>query len=119
MNRYFEEAREKLETEAGAAKYDRYASAMAKSVKKALIGFCEQDAHLAERVVHGSSFEECMKAVAAKVGTSISDLEAYRRAVRFYEPDADVAFQMEIIRKDAAFPEKQEPSNIINLEDFL
>ena len=37
-----------------------------------------------------------MKAVAKSVGSSISDLEAYRRAVRFYFPGAEIRMQMTI-----------------------
>ena len=53
--------------------------------------FCEP---AARAVAEGGSFSDCMKAVVKGVGSSISDLEAYRKAVRFYFPQAEVRFVM-------------------------
>ena len=128
MNPYFEEAKGKIQTEHKSAKYDQRAKVMAPSVVKALVGFCEQDAILTEKVAHGRSFEECMAAVAKNVGSSLSDLEAYRRAVKFYDPEADVRFAMNISRgsRGKSTPLREEKkavvkdeSKIIDLEDFL
>lgn len=96
MNEWYEQAKRKLETEKGSGSYDRYASAMKSAVCEALDGFCRQDAEFAQAVVQGGTFSECMKAVAKNCGSSISDLEAFRRAVRFYFPGADVRFQMSV-----------------------
>jgi hypothetical protein len=71
-------------------------SAMAKPVAEALREFCGQNAEFAQAVAQGGLFRDCMKAVASGVGGSISDLEAYRKAVRFYFPGADVRFEMTI-----------------------
>ena len=70
--------------------------AMKKPVRDALAEFCRQDAEFAQAVVQGGSFQDCMKAVAKNVGSSISDLEAYVRAVRFYFPGAGVDVKMTI-----------------------
>lgn len=96
MSAYFEEAKKKLKAEAGAGKFDKYGAAMKSAVVKALEEFCSQSEIFAEAVVKGGSFEECMKDVAKGVGGSISDLEAYKRAVKYYMKDADVRFCMEI-----------------------
>ena len=67
------------------------------------------------------SFEECMKAVAKKVkGNSISDLEAFRTAVKHYEPEADVEFQMVLKRagSEQGGTRKAE-GKIYDLLDFL
>lgn len=96
MNEWYEQAKKKLETERKAGKYDRYANAMKGAVYEALDGFCRQDGEFAQAVVQGGTFEDCMKAVAQKCGNSISDLEAFRRAVRFYFPGADVKFHMTV-----------------------
>ena len=67
-----------------------------------------------------------MKAVAKGVGGSISDLEAYRRAVRFYFPGSDVVFQMKIALCEADKEEANAASKatdgdpiILDLADFL
>ena len=94
MNEWYEQAKSKLEAEKKAGSYDRYASAMKGAVCEALDGFCRQDAEFAQAVVQGGTFADCMKAVAKGCGSAISDLEAFRRAVRFYFPGADVKFHM-------------------------
>lgn len=94
MNEWEKQAIEKLRKEFKAGKYDRYANAMKNDVHRTLESFCKQDAEFAQAVVQGGSFEDCMKAVAKGCGSSISDLDAYRKAVRFYFPGADVRFQM-------------------------
>lgn len=71
-------------------------SVMAKPVAAALREFCRQNGEFAQAVAHGGSLEDCMHAVAKGVGGSISDLEAYRRAVKFYFRGADVRFAMTI-----------------------
>lgn len=70
--------------------------AMASSVADVLCDFCRQDGEFAQAVAQGGSFPECMAAVAKGVGGFISDLEAYRKAVQFYFPGADIQFQMKI-----------------------
>lgn len=94
---FLEEAKKKLEAEAKAGKFDKYGNAMKGAVLKALKEFCAQSEIFAEAVVKGRSFEECMKAVGKGVTNgSISDLKAYQLAVKYYLPDADVRFCMEI-----------------------
>lgn len=96
MNEWAQQALEKLRAEYKSGKYDRYAGAMKNDVHRALESFCKQDAEFAQAVVQGGTFEDCMKAVAKDCGSSISDLEAYRKAVQFYFPGADVRFNMSI-----------------------
>lgn len=91
-----ESAMKKLAAEYKAGKYDRYADIMKNDVLDALEGFCRQDEEFAQAVVQGGTFEDCMKKVAENCGNGISDLEAYRRAVQFYFPGADIRFRMEI-----------------------
>lgn len=93
---YREKAIAKLEEEYKSGKYDRYASAMKEEVKKALLSFVTQDEELAQAVVQGGSFNECMKAVAKNCGSHISDLTAFERAVQFYFPGARVRYQMSV-----------------------
>ena len=126
MNEWYEQAKRKLETERNSGSYDRYASAMKGAVCEALDGFCRQDAEFAQAVAQGGAFADCMKAVAKGCGSSISDLEAFRRAVRFYFPGADVKFHMTVnlcadVEAEAAATAQAASAapKILNLDDFL
>ena len=124
MNEWYERAKSKLEAEKKAGKYNRYASAMKDAVCDALDGFCRQDAEFAQAVVQGGTFDDCMNAVAKGIGNAISDLEAFRRAVRFYFPGADVKFHMTVnlcadVEAEAAAQATGSAPKIIDLDDFL
>lgn len=77
-------------------KKDMKISTMMEAVHAALVEFCRQTEEFAQAVVQGGSFEQCMVAVAKGVGSSISDLDAYRRAVQFYFPGADIRVKMTV-----------------------
>lgn len=120
------EAKEKLEREHKAAKYDQYARIMKDGVKHTLVQFCDQSEVFAERVAHGKSFEECMKAVAKNCGNGLSDVDAYKRAVKFYMPEAKIRVHMEIFTGEAPAPEREQPAaepvrqdGIVDLSAFL
>ena len=101
------------------------------AVMEALLNFAGQDEEFAQAIVQGGSFSECVRAVCKGIGTSISDLEAYRRAVAFYFPGADVRFEMRIeLAPDgndgpprASAPterdEEKKSGMVIDLADFL
>lgn len=108
--------------------------AMAPAVAAALQDFCRQDEEFAQAVAQGGSFAGCMKEVAKGVGGSISDIDAYKKAVRFYFPGADISVKMTIdLIGDAGTTDERTaasaapPCNdsgkpvgiILNLEDFL
>ena len=100
------------------------ALAMKEAVFAALKDFCVQDEEFAQAVMQGGTFAECMKKVTASVGNSISDLDAYKKAVQFYFPGAEVKMQLTIdLIGSAAEPSETEseskPSMILNLEDFF
>lgn len=123
MNDFCERAKAKLEREAKEGAYDRYAAAMKKAVQTALLDFAEQDDEFAQAIVQGGSFADCMKAVAKNCGTSISDIEAYGRAVSFYFPGAKIRVQMSIdLIGDAAGTDNAGTAGggiVLNLADFL
>lgn len=123
MNEWYEQAAKKLEGEQKAGKYDRCAQIMKDRVCETLGTFCQQDGEFAQAVVQGGTFEDCMKAVAENCGRGISDLEAFRRAVRFYFPGADVRFHMTVDLCASVEGEGVAPSageyKILDLEDFL
>ena len=95
---------------------DRREKVMSPAVLETLKTFCLQDHEFAQAVAQGGSFSACMKAVADGVGTSISDLDAYKRAVQFYFPGAQIRMQMTIdLIGDAVQPElpKNEGESIV------
>lgn len=100
-----------------------YVMAVKKPVYDALVEFCRQDGEFAQAVYQGGSFEDCLEAVVNGVRSSLSDLEAYRRAVRFYFPGADVRFKMSINLcpagedPDVAAPE--EAPKLLDLFDLM
>ena len=104
--------------------------AMSSAVLAVIKDFCTQDAEFAQAVVQGGSFADCMKKVASGVGNSISDLDAYKKAVQFYFPGAKVSMQLSIdLVGDAAKPtaeeltkpEMQEKGSglVLSLSDFF
>lgn len=96
MSEFLDAAMKKLDGEFKSGSYDKYASAMKKAVREAIETFCRQDEEFAQAVAQGGSFSDCMKAVAKNCGSSISDLEAYRRAVQFYFPGAEIRWTMTV-----------------------
>lgn len=94
MTSYQDQAIKKIRTAKMPA--GQKASAVAPAVADALVDFCRQDEEFAQAVAQGGSFADCVAAVVKGVGSSISDLEAYRRAVQFYFPGADIRMQMTI-----------------------
>lgn len=90
------EAIKKLNEECKSGSFGMKAAAMKTAVRDALIQFCEQDFEFAQAVAQGGKFDKCMEAVAKNVGSSISDLEAFKRAVQFYFRGAEISFKMKI-----------------------
>lgn len=106
---FFNEAKEKLDRELKSGSFDKYGNAMKSAVHQALLDFCRQDNEFAQAVVQGGSFADCMKAVGKCVtGNSISDIQAYGAAVKFYFPGAGIDVKMTI--NLCAEVEKQEES---------
>ncbi len=94
-------------------------TAMKKAVRETLESFIRQDGEFAQAVAQGGTFADCMKAVAKDVGNSISDLDAYKKAVEFYFKGAQIRVQMTIDLIGDAGEQKSGGGIILNLEDFL
>ena len=127
MSDWRKQAAEKLNREISNVKGLKE-TAMKQPVKDALLSFCEQDEEFAQAVAQGGSFPDCMKAVANGIGHSITDLEAYRRAVAFYFPGADIQMTMRVNLCASVNPDGNDgqemscpPSKgiMLNLSDFL
>ena len=110
MNRWADEAISKLK-EGKKKVTGQKEKVMAPAVAAQMESFCRQDAEFAQAVAQGGSFSECMTAVAKDVGNAISDLDAYKKAVQFYFPGAEVKMQLtiDLIGKAAV---EQEPEAI-------
>lgn len=107
MENWATQAHEKLKKERSAVSGSKE-RAMADAVLDAIKVFCSQEPEFAQAVVQSGSFADCMKKVAAGVSDSISDLEAYKKAVQFYFPGAVVNMQLTIDLIGAA-AKKDEP----------
>ena len=120
MNSWFEQAEDRLEREYKEVKGTKE-SAMKAAVRDTLLEFCRQDEEFAQAVAQGGSFPDCMAAVAKGVGGSISDLEAYRRAVSFYFPGAGIQFSVKIDLCDSVkdVPHPDGPGIVLDLSDFF
>ena len=115
MNETRQQALDKLDREYRDGKYDNRGAVMKEAVRDALKEFIRQDEEFAQAVAQGGAFDKCMKAVAKNCGSALSDLEAYKRAVRFYFPGADVAFQMRVVVN----PAEDSGEITLNLADFF
>ena len=127
MSEFRDQALEKLRKEAAAVSGSKE-RAMSEAVRATLENFAGQEEEFAQAIVQGGSFPDCMKAVAKGVGASISDLEAYKKAVQFYFPGAEIRMQMTIDLIGAAAasspetkePEQKKPENIVlDFTEFL
>lgn len=120
-----EQARQKLD--AGVKeKLDRYGDVMKHAVHDALVEFCKQDGEFAQAVAQGGSFKDCMAAVSKCVkGNSLSDMEAFGAAVKFYFPGAGIDVKMTInlcasVEKKAEAAEPEKKSDVvIDLSDWF
>ena len=117
MSGWYDEAKERLEREYGQVKGQKE-TVMREAVRDALLEFCRQNGEFAQAVAQGGSFPDCMAAVAKGVGSSISDLEAYRRAASFYFDGAKVQLTMSI-QLTPAEPEESRSGILLDLSDFF
>lgn len=123
MTTWFAQAKEKLSAQfknVNGAKE----GAMKSAVRDALLSFAEQNEEFAQAIVQGGSFADCMKAVAKGVGRSISDIEAYRKAVTFYFDGATVRFEMRVqlepvAEEDASKTAAESGCILLSLDDFM
>lgn len=114
-----EQAREKLDREIKEIKGQKE-KAMKEAVQETLLYFCRQKEEFAQAVVQGGTFSECMTAVAKWVGSSISDLDAYKKAVGFYFPGAQIDMQMVIRLEPSETSESSQAGDpiLLDFSDF-
>ena len=101
--------------------------AIASAVREALESFCEQESEFEQAIEQsGKTFQECLNSVVSGCGSCLSDIEAYRRAVKFYFSTATVSFRMEIdlcgnngAEKPITMTENKKDTLSISLDDLL
>lgn len=99
---YIALATEKLDAESKGYKGDRYGNAVHTYVANALRSFIQQDARFAEVFYKTKrTFSDCVKEIMKGCGSSISDIEVYRRATKFYFPNSEVEFILKITTEEA------------------
>ena len=97
MNELLKRVKEKLEREAAEKVSDRKAAVILPAVREALLKFSEQETEFAQAIVEsGKNLKECCEHIVKDSGNCLSDIEVYRRAVKFYFDGADVEFEMRI-----------------------
>lgn len=63
----------------------QYQQAIAPETAKALISFCGQEKEFEQAIEQsGKTFKECLDTVVKGIGRSISDIDVYRKTVKFY-----------------------------------
>lgn len=116
-------ATEKLKKELGTVTAgDRKVQAMKEPIYTALCSFCEQDEEFEQAVLQGGTLSDCLAYVAKGVGNSISDLEAYKKAVQFYFRGATVEMTLTVnVEGDVVKKTTQKPTKsvLLDITDFL
>ncbi|MEE0059419.1 MAG: hypothetical protein UE295_01190 [Acutalibacteraceae bacterium] len=85
---------------------NRYISAIHTAVLNALCEFCRQNAEFAQAICQSDKhFTACLTEIVKGVSGSISDLDLYTRAVKFYFSTATIHFQMLIDVGDGVLAE--------------
>lgn len=97
MNDYIKTAADRLTKELGEVAVNRYIDVVKKPVYDALVSFCSQSEEFAQAVAESDkTLNDCLKSVVAGVKSSLSDIEAYRRAAAFYFPGCEVDMKLSI-----------------------
>ena len=95
---------EKLTAELENVTLGKKETAVKDAVLKTICKFCEQNAEFKQAIEQSNkSFADCLKATVKNAGTSIEDLEVYKRAVAFYFPGADIKCTMTLDLGDDGF----------------
>ena len=107
---YTKLAVEKIAAELKDFKGDKYGMAVKNHVAATITHFCEQNERFAEVVYKTKrTLSDCCAEIMKGCGTSISDIDVYRGAVRNYFPNADIDFHMTItLTGDAPTVEEME-----------
>lgn len=96
--------KEKLTAELKNVKLGRHETEVKNAVLRTICKFCEQNAEFKQAIEQSDkSFANCLKATVKGAGTSLEDLDVYKRAVAFYFPGADIKCTMTLDLGDGGF----------------
>lgn len=121
---YTQLAVEKIAEELKTFKGDRYGEAVKNHVASTITHFCEQEPRFAEVVYKTKrTLSDCCAEIMQGCGTSISDIDVYRGAVKNYFPNAEVVFTMTIsidgdapsedeMNREVRKPEPKKPAKV-------
>lgn len=88
-------------------KKNHYVSAIHTYVLYTLCDFCKQNTEFAQAICQSNKhFSTCLKEIVKDIKSSISDLDLYTRAVKFYFSTAAIHFQMLIDVGDGVVAEQ-------------
>ena len=94
---YKEKAIEKIQKELKAFTGGNKEKAVSKPVAETLEMFCKQNEEFAQAIYESDkTLSNCCKTIMEKSGNAISDIEVYKRAVKFYFSTADIEMSMKI-----------------------
>ncbi|MDD3230981.1 MAG: hypothetical protein PHE09_17470 [Oscillospiraceae bacterium] len=122
MSELAEQAKQKLQDELKKFSGGSKEKAVSKSVCKTLDSFCNEEFFAQAVWDSDKTLSDCCKAIMSGAGSSISDLDVYKAAVKFYLPGADVKFKMEITMNgtaESSAPESENSGKIVSLLDLL
>ena len=101
--------KEKLTAELENVILGKKETAVKDAVLKTICKFCEQNDEFKQAIEQSNKpFVDCLKATVKNAGTSIEDLEVYKRAVAFYFPGADIKCTMTLDLGDEGFSNNSE-----------
>lgn len=109
-------------------KGDKYVQVTKYAVAEALMDCCNQSEYFAARLLASDkSLTDCLTAICKGIGSSISDADLFRRAVKFYLPEAELHLILQIIcgeEPENKVAEEKTPTpsperKIINIFDML
>lgn len=114
----YKTAAEKLDAELEAAKkLSTHGKAVSTYVVDVLKDFCAQNSEFERAVLDGTSVDKCIESTVKGAGSSISDLEVYKKAVAFYFPGATVEMKLTIDLGDEGFSNNKKIE--LGLDDLL
>lgn len=99
--------KEKLTAELKNVKLGKYENVVKSYVLDEICIFAKQNSEFAQAIEQSDkSFADCLKATVKGAGSSLEDLEVYKRAVAFYFPGADIKCTMTLDLGDGGFSNK-------------
>lgn len=104
MNINAQKAVNKLDKEFKKAEFNKYGNVVGSPVLNTLKDFCRQNEEFALAVLQtDKTIQQCVEHTVKGVKQSISDIEVYSKAVKFYFPGATIRFSMTIDLGDGGF----------------